>query len=138
VPGLIVAVTVTHFQSGSWTTTETTHDDAEFSRIANGHLLVDKQSSTPGVMALIAIYQPGDWTKVVIDGQEAVWPSDPPLSADHVWVLHDDGRWYDADLVAQYRDARFGWMCEVRFPPSPTRKHRWVTVPVSSCRAVED
>ena len=37
------------------------------------------------------------------------------MPANSVLVLHDDGRWYLAQLLGQHRDQRTGaWRCRVR------------------------
>jgi hypothetical protein len=40
------------------------------------------------------------------------------MPASHVQVLHDDGRWYVAELLHQYREAA-GWRAVVRYSVGP-------------------
>jgi 1,4-alpha-glucan branching enzyme len=56
------------------------------------------------------------------------------MPAERVEVLHDDGRWYEAQLLSQNRRDD-GWWCVVRFSTAPGSQYQYA-VPAERCRPI--
>ena len=55
------------------------------------------------------------------------------MAATAVEVLHDDGRWYLAQLLGQHRDRQTGdWRCGVRYSVAPGMTYQRVGASIPS------
>lgn len=54
------------------------------------------------------------------------------MATKPIEVLHDDGRWYEAQLLSQYREHGV-WHCVVRFSTEPGSTYQYA-VPAERCR----
>ena len=54
-----------------------------------------------------------------------------------VLVLHDDGRWWPADLLDQRQQPDGSWRCSVGYSTGPGQSYRR-SVPATQVRAVDD
>ena len=61
-----------------------------------------------------------------------------PMPASHVLAPHDDGRWWVAELLDQYRDRRDGlWHVVVRYTTGPGFTYIRA-MPAADCRSLPD